>query len=135
MTVSRPASFATHDGALDFARGVLLVLAGVLLSVRTDAQSSADTARSHVTRNSSDDRPFWAPQVLGAQINAIAQNLAPFHSPYSGPSSLDATGDHGISHVYGVYIGAEPFVWRDARGRRTTVQAYLDVEKIGRAHV
>ena len=128
MTVSRPASFAIHDGAPDFARGVLLVLAGVLLSVRTDAQSSADTARSHVTRNSSDDRPFWAPQVLGAQINAIAQNLAPFHSPYSGPSSLDATGDHGISHVYGVYIGAEPFVWRDARGRRTTVQAYLDVE-------
>lgn len=61
----------------------------------------------------------WAPQVLGTQIDVIAQRVAPFAAQYSGPMSLISRGDHSISHVYGVYVGAR---------LRTGVDGYLDVE-------
>ncbi|MFI5245609.1 MAG: hypothetical protein ACHQQR_10315, partial [Gemmatimonadales bacterium] len=56
------------------------------------------------------------PWLLGAQFNAIYQNLRPFDSPYSGTNSLKSTGDSRMSHAYGVYFGG-----RAIRG----LQAYL----------
>jgi len=61
----------------------------------------------------------WVPQVLGTQVNVIAQHLGKFTSPYQGPMSLTPSGSDAISHVYGVYAGAS--LWRG-------VEAYLDVE-------
>ena len=109
------------------------------MAARTTAAAhvaARTTAAAHVaarTATLEGAAPFWAPQILGLQINAIAQTLAPFRSPYSGSSSLVSTGDHGVSHVYGVYLGAEPFTWGRNGEPRTTVQAYLDVE-MARGH-
>ncbi len=69
----------------------------------------------------------WTPRVLGAQLNAIAQSLAAFHSPYSGANSLSAEGDRAVSHTYGVYFGMRPWQSRTAR---TLVDAYLDIEMV-----
>jgi hypothetical protein len=61
------------------------------------------------------------PWVLGAQFNAIYQNLRPFDAPYAGANSLKSTGDSRMSHAYGVYLGG-----RAIGG----LQVYLDVEAI-----
>ena len=61
----------------------------------------------------------WVPQVLGTQVNVIGQRIAPFPSPYAGPMSLTAGGDHSLSHTYGLYLGARLTVH---------VDGYLDVE-------
>lgn len=63
--------------------------------------------------------PSRLPQLLGAQIDVIAQGLRRFRSPYEGPNSLTAAGDRQLSHTYGLYLG-----------QRVTrrLQAYLDVE-------
>ena len=60
-------------------------------------------------------------QLLGAQLNVMAQYLAPFQRQYDGPNSLQATGDTKTSHAYGAYIGAHLGGGFDA---------YLDVEMI-----
>ncbi len=64
----------------------------------------------------------WAPWILGTQLNFIAQDLRPFHSPYSGRNSLRPDGDAALSQAYGVYLGAVLF-----RG----LEAYADIELIG----
>jgi hypothetical protein len=74
-------------------------------SIRTDAQHSDATPE--------------LPRLIGAQITVIAQGAPPFHSPYAGPNSLDASGDAAVSHTYGVYFGD----WLTRR-----LQAYLDIE-------
>ena len=92
-------------------------LASVLLHPPTDAHAqSADTTAQC---SSSLGSVAWAPQVLGTQINVIAQHLAPFHSPYRGAMSLTSTGSDAISHVYGVYTGVSI---------TKRLEAYLDVE-------
>lgn len=100
------------------------VLAGVLAVASTlTAQSTAtgDSLRqATVTRS-------WMPSLLGAQVNAIAQSIAPFRSLYTGPNSLTADGDQAISHAYGAYLGVRPFTDRSAR---TFVDAYVDVEMV-----
>src|ERR1700694_4422339 len=63
----------------------------------------------------------WLPQVLGTQVTVIAQRVAPFRAAYSGPMSLAASGDHAVSHTYGVYLGARIFPRLDG---------YLDVEMV-----
>ena len=70
------------------------------LGVPLGAQPPArpDTTTDAPTRGSAS----WAPQVLGTQIDVIAQRLAPFHSPYQGPNSLVGGGDHAVSDGYGV---------------------------------
>ena len=80
--------------------------------VSTTGDSSTSAAPS------SDD---WTARVLGTQVNVIAQDLRPFHSPYSGINSLRARGDSKISHAYGGYIGVQA-------GR--SLQGYLDIEMI-----
>lgn len=45
-------------------------------------------------------------KLLGAQTTYIGQSLLPFSAAYSGPMSLDASGDHQLSQSYGVYGGA-----------------------------
>jgi len=82
------------------------------------AQEPADTARreSAIAGSSA-----WTPYLLGTQINVIAQDLLPLHSPYEGPNSLRARGDTKVSDAYGVYGGVQA-------GRY--VQGYLDVEMI-----
>jgi len=44
--------------------------------------------------------------LLGAQATFIDQHLAPFHALYSGPRSLDSTGDTKATNTYGLYLGA-----------------------------
>jgi high affinity Mn2+ porin len=63
--------------------------------------------------------PAWWPQFLGAQVTVIPQHLFPFHSPYTGPNSLVATGDTQVTHTYGSYFGAQ--ITRNLQG-------YVDVE-------
>src|SRR5712692_5226490 len=65
------------------------------------------------------DPPRLIPQVLGAQFTVIAQHLAPFTAPYSGPNSLPAAGDNEATHTYGVYLGSQI---------TARLQAYVDVE-------
>ena len=57
--------------------------------------------------------------LLGAQVTVIGQRLFPFPALYSGPKSLDTTGDTKATHTYGVYLGARVLAH---------LQAYLDVE-------
>ena len=59
------------------------------------------------------------PQLLGAQVTVIGQHLFPFHALYSGPKSLDTSGDTQATHTYGVYLGARLIAH---------LQAYLDIE-------
>ena len=86
-------------------RSLFAVAALVGCSARADAQA----------RGSAD----WVPQVLGTQITVIAQQLASFDAPYSGPMSLVASGDHAVSHTYGLYLGARI---------APRLDGYLDVE-------
>jgi high affinity Mn2+ porin len=57
--------------------------------------------------------------LLGAQVTVIGQRLVPFSALYSGPKSLDTTGDTQATHTYGVYLGARLIAH---------LQAYLDIE-------
>ncbi len=57
--------------------------------------------------------------LLGAQVTVIGQHLFPFSALYSGPKSLETTGDTKATHTYGVYLGAHVLAH---------LQAYLDVE-------
>src|SRR6185437_10201014 len=45
------------------------------------------------------------PIVLGAQYTYILQHQSALHSPYSGPLSLDPSGDTQPSNTIGVYGG------------------------------
>ena len=60
-----------------------------------------------------------APQLLGAQATFIDQHLASFHAIYSGPRSLDSTGDTQATATYGLYGGARV---------APRLQAYVDIE-------
>ena len=66
-----------------------------------------------------DGSAAWLPQVLGTQVNVIGQRIGPFTSPYAGAMSLTATGDHSLSHTYGLYLGAR---------LAQRLDGYLDVE-------
>lgn len=99
------------------------------------AQAPPQPDTTHATGTAGSDA--WTPHVLGTQIEVIAQRLARLRSPYAGPNSLDPAGDHAVSHVYGVYLGARPFAWgaRDraldrAAGPANRVEAYLDAEMV-----
>ena len=59
--------------------------------------------------------------------------MGAFSSPYSGTNSLIATGDHAVSHVYGMYLGATPFSWGPAGAKQARLEAYVDVE-MARGH-
>lgn len=88
------------------------------LIITTAAALSAP--RAGVAQQSSpDSAAAQHAYLLGAQVTVIAQHLAPFHAPYSGPNSLIATGDTRVSHTYGAYFGA-------ALGSH--LQAYVDAE-------
>jgi len=76
------------------------------------------------TVRADDGLPSGMPQLLGAQANVIAQHLASFNAPYSGPLSLDAKGSEGLTHTYGVYLGAALL---------PTLQLYVDAE-MARGH-
>jgi hypothetical protein len=83
---------------------------------RAAISTNGDTSTS--VPASSDD---WGVHVLGTQINVIAQDLRPLHSPYAGANSLRARGDSKISHAYGGYVGVQA---------GAHLQGYLDVEMI-----
>jgi len=89
----------------------------LLLAALPLAAHAQDSAR--VTPDTTPRR--WQAWLLGEQINLIAQDLEPFHSPYAGRNSLRATGDQELSQAYGVYGGAQ---------LGTRLQAYVDVEWI-----
>lgn len=63
--------------------------------------------------------PSWFPKVLGGQWTVINQNQAPFHSPYSGPNSLNQGGQDATSQTRGVYLGSQI---------TDNLQFYLDTE-------
>jgi hypothetical protein len=104
-------------------------LAAIAITTGTGARlgAQAPAEADSASRASPPGSASWSPQVLGTQINVIAQRLAPFHSPYEGPNSLTAGGDHAVSHAYGVYLGVRPFASPRAR---TSLDAYLDAEMI-----
>ena len=112
---------------------MLRIVLAALLCVGTGvrAQTTIDsTARVHGVASGS---AHWGVQLLGTQSNAIWQRMGAFASPYSGPNSLIATGDHAVSHVYGVYVGATPFAWGAPGRRQKRIEAYVDVE-MARGH-
>jgi hypothetical protein len=65
------------------------------------------------------DSARWIPRLLGGQFTLIAQDLAPFSAPYSGPNSLVRSGDTEASHTYGLYLGLRTI---------QRLQLYVDVE-------
>ena len=71
------------------------------------------------------DSARWVPRLLGAQFTLIAQDLAPFSAPYSGPNSLVRSGDTEASHTYGVYLGVRAVA---------RLQLYVDVEMVVAVH-
>jgi Carbohydrate-selective porin len=91
-----------------------LLLMTLLRITTAGAQSTDDPAASRDGGSAA-----WIPQVLGTQVNVIAQHLPTFHSAYNGPMSFTASGSDAISHVYGVYTGARI---------QPGLEAYLDVE-------
>ena len=113
-------------------RPAIVLLAIARIATRLPAQAPVDTGTLAANVGQSGSMA-WQPQVLGTQLNVIGQRLAPFHSPYVGANSLVATGDRGISHVYGIYLGAQPFAWGAAGARQTRLEAYLDIE-MARGH-
>jgi hypothetical protein len=66
------------------------------------------------------------PMLLGAQFTAIVQNQSTLRAPYSGPLSLDPTGDTQPTYTIGLYLGWAPTSW---------LQLYLDGEKFNGAGV
>ncbi|HZH40112.1 MAG TPA: carbohydrate porin [Gemmatimonadales bacterium] len=48
---------------------------------------------------------LFIPQLLGAQITAIGQELFRFQAPYTGAKSLVPTGDVQATDTYGIYFG------------------------------
>jgi len=106
--------------------GVLAVtaFASALPTVAALGQQRARIDKADTTRSA----PSRWPRLLGAQVNVIGQRLGAFTSPYHGANSLIATGDRAVSHVYGVYLGAEPLRWGATAATRTRVQSYVDVE-------
>lgn len=110
----------------------IVFLSLLCISARAAAQTTPDsTAGRHADAPSGS--AGWGVQLLGTQVNAIWQRMGAFTSPYSGSNSLIATGDHAVSHVYGVYVGAAPFTWGAAGARQTRIEAYVDVE-MARGH-
>ena len=104
-----------HDVCSRFTPAILrLALLLAALAPAAHAQDGASAPAGATSRS-------WQVWLLGEQINLIAQDLRPFQSPYSGRSSLRATGDQELSQAYGVYGGAQ-------LGSR--LQAYVDVEWI-----
>ncbi len=63
----------------------------------------------------------WHPMLLGTQMNIIHQRLLPFHAAYSGPNSLQNTGDAKTSEAFGLYTGMS---------FAPKLEGYLDVEMI-----
>jgi hypothetical protein len=63
----------------------------------------------------------WHPLLLGTQMNIIHQRLLPFDAPYSGPNSLQDTGDAKTSEAFGLYTGMS---------LAPRLEGYLDVEMI-----
>jgi len=63
---------------------------------------------------------FGLPQLVGAQYTFIEQTQSELHAAYSGPLSLDPSGDSQPTHTLGAYFGWAPL---------PATQLYLDVEK------
>ncbi len=85
-------------------------------AVLTTALSLAALRLAHAQ---STDTHGWLPQLLGAQVTVIVQDLPPFPARYSGPHSLTDSGDFQGTHTYGVYVGSQI---------RRHLQAYMDLE-------
>jgi len=94
---------------------------------RVAAAQSQPAIRPDTADSTASTRSRW-PRVLGAQVNVIGQRLGAFTSPYQSVNSLVATGDQEVSHVYGLYVGAEPLRWGTTNATRARVQVYVDVE-------
>ena len=70
------------------------LLLGLTIAAGQPAHASDTTAPS-----------LFVPQLLGAQVTYIGQDLSPLRSPYAGPLSLRAGGDKAATRTYGVYLG------------------------------
>jgi hypothetical protein len=57
------------------------------------------------TLHAEDAPALFVPQLLGAQYTFIEQWQGRVHSPYAGPLSVLARGDHARSHTFGIYFG------------------------------
>src|SRR5665213_2613711 len=81
------------------------------------ANAAAPTLFPH-----SDKTPYL---ILG-QANIIFQAHAPFHSPFSGPNSLQSRGEYKTSLLSTLYLG-----YQLNRNPRFATDAILDVESSG----
>ena len=104
----------------------LLIITCANATPLATAHSQSPARATSVDTTASPVSPW--PRVLSTQVNVIGQRLGSFASPYQGANSLLATGDREVSHVYGLYLGAEPLGWGGSGARRARVQLYVDVE-------
>jgi len=63
------------------------------------------TSLASMSTAHADDPAYFVPQLLGAQYTMIEQWQDSIHSPYSGPKSLEAQGNHERTHTFGAYFG------------------------------
>lgn len=85
------------------------------------AEDKADVARPDADPTVFPHSQTW-PFFIGGQINFIFQAHPPFPAKYSGPQSLKNTGEHALSRVDTLYLGAQI--------TRTT-EFLFDVEETG----
>ena len=89
----------------------------------TTDEAKVSTANSPPVNDkaaASDSANFNWPQLLGSQYTWVRQHQSSLRAPYSGPLSLDPSGDNGATHTVGAYLG-----WK----LTDTLQAYVDLEK------
>ena len=91
-----------------------------LAVVPTDSTESV-SVESPPTRTVPDSASrFRWPELVGSQYTWVRQHQSSLRAPYSGPLSLNQTGDIAATHTVGAYLG-----WRLTE----TLQAYVDLEK------
>lgn len=103
----------------------LLACLLMVLAAAASAAEPADGTTLQADEPSSSESPSpeassLYPMLLGAQYTYILQHQSALHAPYSGPLSLDPSGDTEPTNTLGVYSGWSPVSWG---------QLYLDLEK------
>ena len=119
QNLRRRLSLACRSRSAITAALTLFCIAAIQLTASNVMAQGPDISQRSSSEAAPGTSAAWLPQVLGTQINVIGQHLPAFHSAYSGPMSLVASGSDAISHVYGVYAGA---------AIASGFDAYLDVE-------
>ncbi len=98
---------------------ILTLVIGVSSAVEAQPADTSPPENPPPTLFSHDPSAWW---WVSGQMNVIAQAHGSFHSPYEGPNSFRAGGEHAVSRVLTLYTGA-----RFGNGW----EAIVDVESAG----